>query len=540
VARARQADTVRHPTTRACIGCVLVVVFVAVLSGTGDAAAQSTTAPYVVVYKSAGGDRVPARRVDSETVAREHALGFHARLRYRSALRGFAARLSPQDVEQLKRDPQVAVVAPDSKLEALAAVPLARGEIVPTGIARVGAASQTSAREPSSVAIAVLDTGVDLNNPDLNVQSGINCIKSGLADDDHGHGTFVSAVAAARNDGHGIVGVAPGTKVYAVKVLDSHGLGFDSEIICGIDWVTAHAAALGIRVANLSLGGPGPRSSCAGDPLHAAICGSTASGVLYTVAAGNDGRDFGGNPPEEPASYPEVLTVTAMSDNDGTPGGTGGPPTCISGESDDSVASFSDYGSAAMDVAHTIAAPGVCILSEIPPNGYLVESGTSNAAPHAAGVAALCLGEQGAAGPCAGLTPSQIVQKLRSDAAAHATSSNGFIGDPLHALGGRFYGNLLSAEQSTIPIPPPPPSGQSAAAAPPAQAKPSAPKCRVPKLRGLTRAKARRKLKRAGCRYRIRGRGRVRATVPAAGKRTSKTVVVRLRSPAAGQKRKSR
>jgi subtilisin family serine protease len=221
------------------------------------------------------------------------------------------------------------------------------------------------------------------------------------------------------------------------------------------------------------------------------------------------------------------LTVTAMSDSDGTPGGTGLAPSCVPGESDDSLASFSDFATVAGDAAHTIAAPGVCILSAIPGGGYIVESGTSISAPHAAGVAALCLGENGAAGPCAGLAPGQIVQKLRSDAAAHATEANGFIGDPLRPVG-RFYGNLVSAEQSTLPIPSQSTSAPPAPLASPAPRKPMAPRCRVPKLRGLTAAKARKKLKRAGCRYRIRGRGRVRSTVPAAGKQTAKRVIVRL------------
>ena len=126
-------------TTRAPIACALVVVTVALAcsASTADAA----IAPFVVVYKTAGANDVPRARVDEATDARERALGFRASLRLRSAsIRGFAARLSTQDVEQLRRDPSVATIAPDRLFKALGKVPRAPQETVPTGIGRVGAA----------------------------------------------------------------------------------------------------------------------------------------------------------------------------------------------------------------------------------------------------------------------------------------------------------------------------------------------------------------------------------------------------------------
>jgi subtilisin family serine protease len=132
-----------------------------------------------------------------------------------------------------------------------------------------------------------------------------------------------------------------------------------------------------------------------------------------------------------------------MTDTDGIAGATG-PAPCISGQSDDSYGTYSNYATAA-DEGHTIAAPGTCILSDGIGGGTSTYYGTSQAAPHVAGTVALCLNDGGAAGPCSGLTPAQIIAKLRSDAATNATPSNGFVGDPLHPIVGKYFGYLVSA-----------------------------------------------------------------------------------------------
>jgi subtilisin family serine protease len=158
-------------------------------------------------------------------------------------------------------------------------------------------------------------------------------------------------------------------------------------------------------------------------------------GVTFTVAAGNNGIDITG---AIPANHPEVVTVTAMSDNDGKPGGTGGAPTCRSGESDDKYATFSNYATSAADQSHTIAAPGVCIRSDWKNRGYNTMSGTSMAAPHVAAAVALCKTK----GMCTGRTAAEIVKELRSDAPAY-----GFAGDPNPGspVENRYYGYLVNA-----------------------------------------------------------------------------------------------
>jgi subtilisin family serine protease len=313
---------------------------------------------------------------------------------------------------------------------------------------RVGAATPSLVHAGSGVGIAVLDTGIDLTNHDLNAVSAVNCIKStSSAQDDNGHGTNVAGVIAAADQGAGVVGVAPSANLYAVKVLDKTGSGTLSQILCGINWVAAHASVLNIRVANMSLAGTGANDNNCGntnkDLEHQAICSATAAGVTFVASAGNNSRSFASY---IPAAYPEVLTVTAMTDTDGLPGGLG-PASCSSKDKDDTYGSYSNYAasSSSLDQAHTIAAPGTCVVSDGLGGKTSTYTGTSQAAPHVAGAVALCLNDGGVPGPCAGLTPAQIIAKLRADAQAQATLVNGFAGDPLRPAAGKYFGYLVSA-----------------------------------------------------------------------------------------------
>jgi subtilisin len=399
---------------------------------------------YIVVLKDSAGDPAPA------TAKLERKNGFQAKLRYRHALKGFAAKLSARQARALEADPAVAFVAADRRVEATF-VPLAPGEPTPpTGIRRIEAATKTGALEASNVNVAVIDTGVQLNHSDLNVVNGTDCVRPGTpADDENGHGTHVAGTIAARNNGAGVVGVVPGTKILAVRVLNRSGVGTSSQVICGFDWVTSTRTdsnpSNDIAVANLSFGGIGqPVEPCATttDPEHRAICNSTAAGVTYVVAAGNDGWDFDfADAPDTPAAYPEVLTVTAMADSDGRSGGAGGPPGCDPGEVDDRYASFSNFAATSGGAAHTIAGPGSCITSTWVGGGYAIESGTSMATPHVSGVAAFCLAS---GGPCSGMTPSQVVQKLRVDGQQRVTAvpGYGFQGDPTRPVAGSYFGYL--------------------------------------------------------------------------------------------------
>src|SRR5207253_7063622 len=191
------------------------------------------------------------------------------------------------------------------------------------------------------------------------------------------------------------------------------------------DWVKNNAAADNIKVANMSLGGSGSNDNNCGntnaDALHQAICGATGAGVTFSVAAGNSGTN---EATSTPAAYPEVLTVTAMSDSDGAAGATGGAPTCRTGEADDKYASFSNYAVSSTEINHTVAAPGVCIYSTWMGGGFNTISGTSMATPHATGVVALCFGSGTTVGHCAGETPAQVIQTMRSDAQAGAGATN--------------------------------------------------------------------------------------------------------------------
>jgi subtilisin len=183
--------------------------------------------------------------------------------------------------------------------------------------------------------------------------------------------------------------------VWAVRALNNQGSGSWSSIICGVDWVTANAGT--IEVANMSLGGTGRDTGCNDGGMHRAICNSVARGVTYAVAAGNESDNAANH---VPAAYDEVITVSALADFDGRPGGLGAA-TCRA-DVDDTFADFSNFGS---DV--DLIAPGVCILSTWRGGGYNTISGTSMATPHVTGAAALYKANN------PGASPAQVKSALQ-------------------------------------------------------------------------------------------------------------------------------
>ena len=378
----------------AAAACTLVLGTSGLAATAAPAPAELTSGSYIVVLE----DDASARSVASAHADR---FGLEVGHVYTSALQGYSATMPASVAKLVEAAPAVKWVEEDKAVSTTA-------QTTPTGINRANADASPTAKidgldERVDVDVAVIDTGVDLDHPDLNVNraGARNCSLLALnADDGHGHGTHVAGTIGALDNGNGVVGMAPGARIWPVKVLTDLGTGLNSDVICGIDYVTAHADE--IEVANMSLGGGGEDDGrCgaeSGDAMHAAICSSVAAGITYVVAAGNETADASTS---TPAAYDEVITVSALADFNGLPGG-GAPSTCRA-DQDDTFASFSNYGS---DV--DIIAPGVCINSTWKNGGYSTISGTSMASPHVAGGAALYLANN------PGATPTQVQNALQS------------------------------------------------------------------------------------------------------------------------------
>lgn len=393
------------------------------------AVAKTIPNEYIVVLKNTNTPSNVSVSAMVDTLSTRHKLT--PRYTYTSAFKGFAAKVPRSKLTTLLADPSVAYILQDKAitLNDLVAPPEKainvdiEGQTLPPGIKRIGAnlSSQKAGdgqSEISNVAVAVIDTGIQSNHPDLNVVGGYNCVstKRSAWSDGNGHGTHVAGTIGAKDDGVGVVGVAPGVPLYAVRVLDNNGSGSTSSVMCGLDWVTRNANTVTPKIvaANMSLGGTGSSDTNCGktnnDPQHTAICSLVSAGVTLVVAAGNESDDAAYH---VPAAYSEVITVSAIADYDGIVGGKG-RVTCRT-DKDDTFATFSNYG-APVD----IAAPGVCILSTWLGGGYKTISGTSMASPHVAGAIALYISTH----------PTATVAQVRT-ALLSAASSNWVVGsDP--------------------------------------------------------------------------------------------------------------
>lgn len=274
-------------------------------------------------------------------------------------------------------------------------------ETVPWGVERINAPDAWRYSRGAGVKVAVLDSGIDLSHPDLHVAGGVNLIDHKQTyNDDRGHGTHVAGTIAALDNRQGVVGVAPDARLYAVKVIDKNGEIWASDVVEGLEWSVKNR----MDVVNMSFGSPED------DPaIRKAISRAHKSGLVLVASAGNEGPKP--NSVHYPALYPEVIAVSAIDQND-------------------AIASFSSVGP---QVA--LAAPGVGVYSTFMGGGYATMSGTSMAAPHVTGVAALRLSQH------PGETPDQVAAALKKGAdrlpgLTRDQQGAGLV-DALGAVGGR-------------------------------------------------------------------------------------------------------
>jgi subtilisin family serine protease len=360
-----------------------------------DVTGEKISNDYIVVMKDDFLSSVHslAGKVQSEGATVEHI--------FDHVLPGFSVNVPNDEVlETIMQNPNVDYIQPDVKVKVFA-------QSLPTGVNRIdGDLSATKSGDGSgsvNADIAILDTGIDLNHPDLNVYKQVTFVPgTSNANDDDGHGTAVAGVAAAKDNAQGVVGVAPGARLWAIKVLDSNGMGSSSDIIKGIDYATEHANE--IDVVNLSFGAVGKN-----DALHNAIIRSVEAGVTYAAAAGNEGMDASN---VFPASYPEVIAVSAIVDTDGKCGGIS--PTGTTAGKDDTLASFSNYGPVV-----DLAAPGVLVKTTTIGDSYMSFSGTSAATAHVTGAVALYKSEHPDA------SPSDILNAIKNLGSNQNTKCDG-------------------------------------------------------------------------------------------------------------------
>ena len=293
------------------MGFVLVLLATVAVSAT-SAATPATS--YIVVLKDdvAHPANLAHRHEDNRGAEVEHV--------YRSAIRGYSAELEASELHAINQDPNVDYVEPDRVIHVRAQYPS-------TAIPRVGALGnpQLDIDEkddaPIDVDIAIIDTGIAPHR-DLTIAGRTDCTNFsyyGACQDGYGvpfkewHGTHVAGIAAARDNAEGVVGSAPGARLWSVRVIDDESYGSLSEEVAGVDWVTAHAST--IEVANMSIGCQDCELPQA---LHEALTASINAGVVYAVAAGNRGH----NAMEEGVD-PQTIVVSAITDYDGAPGGKG-------------------------------------------------------------------------------------------------------------------------------------------------------------------------------------------------------------------------
>lgn len=338
----------------------------------GQAVIEEAQGSYIFVFDPAqvGPNDVPGL---ARGLAQEHGAGL--RHTFSHALQGFSANISAKGAARLAENtPLIQYYEPNGVIWAVGKHPNgidanAKGggggsttpeppQVIPYGISRVGGFQDVNGLD---FHVWVIDSGIDLDHPDLNVGSGASFISTRgkkTANDGNGHGTHVAGTIAAIDNDIDVVGVAAGAVVHPVRVLDNSNMGTVDGAVKGVDWVMANASPG--DCANMSLTASGHWES-----LHTAVTNAADSGIRFAISAGNNGSDANNREPAH-VNHPNVYTVSAIN-------------------SSDVFASFSNWGNPPVD----FAAPGVSVLSTQMGGGVTTKSGTSMAAPHVCGVLTL-------------------------------------------------------------------------------------------------------------------------------------------------------
>ena len=316
---------------------------------------------YIVTYQPtqtlpiASSARLAAVETQTEQLLTRHAVAQpQAQVLASGEQVSFLAHLTQSESERLRQDPTVALVEPDRVMSMCSCVDVATTTALTWDIKQTGYGRGDLQTTKTAW---IIDTGIDLDHPDLNVDvSRSKSFVSGQtsADDENGHGTHVAGVIGAKNNNIGITGVASGATLVSLRVLDDEGEGRLSGIIQAVNYVAQNGKAG--DVVNLSLGGDGTSTT-----LDRAIMQAANAGILFAVAAGNDGKSADSYSPAH-VNHANVFTVSAMNNQN-------------------EFASFSNFGSSV-----DVCAYGVRITSTYKNGTYAILSGTSMAAPHVAGL----------------------------------------------------------------------------------------------------------------------------------------------------------
>lgn len=301
------------------------------------------------------------KEADQDALLEKHGA---AKIKHLKLINGMAVHLSPQEEKALKKKDEILRIDEDLVIHATGDKGKKKPNPQPPeeltwGIIKICAPLAWDITRGPTIKVAILDTGIDLEHPDLqdNIKGNINMIKPFKnGQDDNGHGTHVAGIVAAVDNEIGIIGTGPEISLYAVKVLDKKGRGWLSDLIDSLDWCINN----GMQVVNMCFGSYEDNVS-----FHEAIIEAYEAGITLVASAGNNG-EYGGLI-EYPAKYCETIAVSAI----------------------DEFGQFAYFSSYGLEI--DLAAPGVNIKSTYKDSSYRIMDGTSMSAPYVTGVVALIL-----------------------------------------------------------------------------------------------------------------------------------------------------